>query len=62
VGISKRHFDVIDREIFMSLHNNIENDMIKLKRLIYQCTGIPVSICIAPTKVLAKISNHIGKK
>ncbi len=33
----------------------------KLKKIIYQKVGIPVSIGIAPTKVLAKRANHIAK-
>jgi len=33
-----------------------------LRKKIKQWTGIPVSIGIAPTKVLAKIANHIAKK
>lgn len=34
----------------------------QLRRMILQWTGIPVSIGIAPTKVLAKVANHIAKK
>jgi len=33
-----------------------------LRKKVMQWTGIPVSIGIAPTKVLAKIANHIAKK
>ena len=33
-----------------------------LRKKVKQWTGIPVSIGIAPTKVLAKIANHIAKK
>jgi nucleotidyltransferase/DNA polymerase involved in DNA repair len=29
---------------------------------VLQCTGIPVSVGIAPTKTLAKVANHIAKK
>ncbi len=65
--ISEQGFDVenysIDESfIRLQMYKNIETDMVELKRLIYQCTGIPVSIGIAPTKVLSKIANHIGKK
>jgi len=34
----------------------------ELARKIEQCTGIPVSIGIAPTRTLAKIANHVAKK
>ena len=33
-----------------------------LRQKIKQWTGIPISIGIAPTKVLAKVANHIAKK
>ncbi|GAB4147900.1 MAG: Y-family DNA polymerase [Patescibacteria group bacterium] len=34
----------------------------KIRNRVQQCTGIPVSIGIAPTKTLAKLANEIGKK
>lgn len=34
----------------------------KIKKTVYQWTGMPVSVGIAKTKVLAKIANHIAKK
>ncbi|MCX7696883.1 MAG: Y-family DNA polymerase [Bacteroidales bacterium] len=34
---------------------------LKIKKYIYQCTGIPISIGIAPTKALAKVANKIAK-
>jgi DNA polymerase V len=33
-----------------------------IKNYIYQCTGIPVSVGIAPTKALSKAANNIVKK
>ena len=33
-----------------------------IKNYIYQCTGIPVSVGIAPTKALSKAANNITKK
>lgn len=33
-----------------------------LRIIIRKCTGIPVSIGIAPTRTLAKIANHLAKK
>lgn len=33
-----------------------------MKNYIYQCTGIPVSVGIAPTKALSKAANNIAKK
>ena len=40
---------------------NIERG-VALGKKIKQWTGIPVSVGIAPTKVLAKVANHIAKK
>ena len=34
----------------------------KLRELVYKNIGIPVGVGIAPTKVLAKVANHIAKK
>ena len=34
----------------------------QIRKSVYQFTGIPVSIGIAPTKTLSKIANSIGKK
>ncbi len=34
----------------------------RIKEFVEQCTGIPISIGFAPTKTLAKLSNHISKK
>ncbi len=33
-----------------------------IRRAVSQCTGIPVSVGIGPTKVLAKMANHFAKK
>lgn len=35
---------------------------IQLRQTVYQYTGIPVSVGIAPTKTLAKLANHIAKR
>lgn len=34
---------------------------VEIRKRIVQCTGIPVSIGIAPTKTLAKLCNHVAK-
>lgn len=34
----------------------------EIKNRVYQWTGIPISIGLAPTKTLAKIANHLAKK
>ncbi len=34
----------------------------EIKNRVYKCTGIPISIGIAPTKALAKVANKIAKK
>src|SRR5215204_1656724 len=59
-GFDCEFYSIDESFIRLQMYNNIEIDMVELKRLIYQCTGIPVSIGIAPTKVLSKIANHIG--
>ena len=34
----------------------------QVRRIVRQWTGIPVSIGLGPTKVLAKVANHIAKQ
>lgn len=46
-GFKNYDFDVYGREI---------------QRTVQKCTGIPISIGIAPTKALAKVANKIAKK
>ncbi len=45
----------------LSTEQLIEHGQILRKRVL-KCTGIPISIGIAPTKALAKIANRIAKK
>jgi DNA polymerase V len=53
-------------EAFLKLtsFNNLDitEESYKIKKQIYQWTGIPVSIGLAPSKSLAKIANKIAKK
>lgn len=53
-------------EAFLSLKGFEKYNLIdyckKIKETVYRYTGIPVSIGIAPTKVLSKVANHIAKK
>ncbi|MCC6818549.1 MAG: Y-family DNA polymerase [Bacteroidia bacterium] len=42
--------------------SNLAKHFSELQKRVYKCTGIPISIGIAPTKALAKISNKIAKK
>ncbi len=53
-------------EAFLSLKGFERRDLIQyaleIKEKVYQQTGIPVSIGIGPTKVLAKAANKISKK
>jgi DNA polymerase V len=53
-------------ESFLQLDSFKRYDLVnyckKIKLIVKQWTGIPVSIGIAPTKTLAKIANHIAKK
>lgn len=34
----------------------------KIRKMILQCLGLPVSVGIAPSKTLAKLANHMAKK
>lgn len=43
-------------------YHNIENYAREIKRVVYQWTGIPVSVGVGKTKTLAKIATHIAKK
>ncbi|MDZ7796757.1 MAG: Y-family DNA polymerase [Candidatus Marinimicrobia bacterium] len=53
-------------EAFLELGEGDEEKMTglagEIRKLVKKCTGIPVSIGIAPTKTLAKIATHIAKK
>lgn len=73
--MSRRVHDTIERfvpavehysidEAFVSFNNNgyQEEDAHEIKQTVKQWTGIPVSVGIGPTKVLAKIANHLAKK
>ena len=41
---------------------DLESYCQKIQQTVLKCTGIPISIGIAPTKVLAKVANRISKK
>ena len=52
-------------EAFITLNTRNRNLIAKGQRIrerIYQWTGLPVSVGIAPNKTLAKIANHLAKK
>ena len=53
-------------EAFVSLKdfnlNSLVEEMLNIRKLIHQWTGIPISIGIGPTKTLAKLANKIAKK
>jgi DNA polymerase V len=51
-------------EAFLKLPHSDDYQKVgkNIKEYIYQCTGIPVSIGIAPTKALSKAANNIAKK
>ncbi len=52
-------------EAFLSLqgfeHLGLEQYGRKMRTSVYQQTGIPVSVGVAPTKTLAKVANHYAK-
>jgi DNA polymerase V len=52
----------IDEAFFWIESGGVEADCLEIRRRILQCTGIPVSIGLAPTKTLAKVANHRAKK
>jgi DNA polymerase V len=52
-------------EAFLSLagfENRLEEHARELRRTVLRWTGIPVSVGIAPTKILAKVANRFAKK
>ncbi len=52
-------------EAFLSFHGfkvNLTDYAKTIRDTVFQWTGIPVSIGIAPTKTLAKLANHLAKK
>ncbi|WP_417886982.1 Y-family DNA polymerase [Zunongwangia sp.] len=53
-------------EAFIELEGIPQKDLVeygkRIKDEIYQLTGLPVGVGIAPTKVLAKVANKIAKK
>jgi len=53
-------------EAFLRLEENVEKNAAEtgseICRKIYQWTGLPVSVGIAPNKTLAKIANRVAKK
>ncbi len=51
-------------EAFVNLQgiNDIEGFSRHIVRTVTKCTGIPVSLGVAPTKTLAKMANHFAKK
>jgi DNA polymerase V len=74
--ISDRIVNVLKREIpemeiysidesFLDLSHiptsQLEEEMTRLKKLIYKVVGIPVSIGVGPNKTLAKLCNYISK-
>jgi DNA polymerase V len=75
--MSRRVFDTIQDiapdlelysidEAFARLYAQTETDLAalgrKIRNHVYRCTGIPVSVGIAPTKTLAKLANERAKK
>jgi DNA polymerase V len=54
-------------EAFITIDDKLDADQLfafgrEIKDKIYQWTGLPVSVGIAPNKTLAKLANRIGKK
>jgi DNA polymerase V len=53
-------------EAFIDLHEIAKEDIYdfakKLKATVEQWTGVKVSVGVAPSKVLAKVANHLAKK
>ncbi len=53
-------------EAFLNLGHippdQLVNEALRIRTTVEQCTGISVSVGVAPTKTLAKVANHIAKK
>lgn len=47
---------------YYDVHDDVTEINLKLRNLVKQCTGVPVSIGLAPTKTLAKVANKFAKK
>ena len=72
--LSKRVMNVMSAEVdkmeiysideaFLDLTDYVSKERgVAIKKKVQQWTGIPVSVGIAPTKVLAKVAGHIAKK
>ncbi len=52
----------IDESFVLIESEKMDETVHLLKNMIFQWTGIPVSIGIGPTKTLAKVANHCAKK
>jgi DNA polymerase V len=44
------------------MHQDLDALGRDIREKVYQRTGIPVGVCIAGTKTLAKLTNHAAKK
>lgn len=53
-------------EAFLQLkgfdHIDLKNYGADMRKRVHKCTGIPISVGIAPTKALSKVANRIAKK
>ena len=53
-------------EAFLNLDDIAPRDLVDsavtMRQSVLQCTGIPVSVGIGPTKTLAKVANHLAKQ
>jgi len=54
--------DEIFADVSSLKHRNLTDLAVEIKEAVMRCTGIPVSIGIAPTKTLAKLANRYAKK
>lgn len=55
-------YSVDEAFLHLSGIENLEEYAHHIVRTVTKCTGIPVSLGIAPTKTLAKVANHFAKK
>lgn len=60
--LSIEHYSIDEAFVEFTDNGYQETDARGLKETVKKWTGIPVSVGIAPTKVLAKIANHLAKK
>ena len=61
-GVEVYSIDEAFLDVYGMDHLDLKAYGLQIKERIFRCTGLPVGVGIAPTKVLAKLANRIAKK